>query len=191
MRAISVSIWPRNRSASPGLRGALHDAREQRFGIRRTQVRGARGRMAVIGGGGAHDGEERAALAMRGDVAAPGQRVFTGDRAESLEVVEEAEGVRIDHGIGAVRGDHAPVPAALADGDVMQQVVERRLGGRERLDVEALEQRARPELGLLQPLGDAVVGRCRRFPASAECGASNTLDSTQSNHMRVGVPRNR
>src|SRR5689334_5235421 len=110
--------------------------------------------MPVVGGRGAHDREERATLAMRGEISTPAQRVFTRDRAEALEVVEEADGVGIDHRIRSIRGDDASVPSALADGDVMQQVVERRFGGGKRFDVETLEQCARTELGLLQTLGD-------------------------------------
>ena len=41
----------------------------------------------------------------------------------------------------------------------MHQVVERRFGGGERLDVEAIEQCARAELRLLQSLRNAIVGR--------------------------------
>ena len=62
-------------------------------------------------------------------------------------------------GIGAIRRDHTSLPAALADGDVMHEVVERRLGGRQRLDVESLEQRTWTKVGFLQPLGYAIVGR--------------------------------
>ena len=121
MRAISVSIWPRNRSASPGFCLPLHDAAEQRFGIGGRKIRGARRGMSVIRGRGAHDREERAALAMRGEISAPRQGVFAGERAELLEVVEETDGVRIDHVVGPVRRDHAALPATLANGDVMHR----------------------------------------------------------------------
>ena len=70
---------------------ALRDAHEQRLGIGRTQVRGARRGMTVIGGSGAHHREERAALAMRGEIAAPRKRVLAGELAEPAQVVEKPD----------------------------------------------------------------------------------------------------
>src|SRR3546814_12445392 len=53
--------------------------------------------------------------------------------------------IGIERGIGAVGGDDAATPAAVADRAVMVERVERPVGGCQRLDVEPLEQRARPE----------------------------------------------
>ena len=137
---------------------AAGHAIEQRLGIGRAQVGGTRGGMAVIRRSRTHHREERAALAMRGEIAAPCERIFAGELAELLQVVVESVRVRIDDIVRPVGRDDAAVPAALANGDVVHQVVERRLGGGQRLDVETFEQRARTELRLLQFLGDGVVG---------------------------------
>src|SRR3546814_20548036 len=46
---------------------------------------------------------------------------------------------------------------SVADGLVMRQRVERAFRGGDDLDVEPLEQRARPEFRRLQPFADAIV----------------------------------
>src|SRR6185437_11185353 len=51
--------------------------------------------------------------------------------------------LRIDDGIGAIGGDDAASPAAVADRLMMEKRIERRFGRRDHLDAEALEQRAR------------------------------------------------
>ena len=70
--AISVSICPRNASASAGVTVALE--RLGRTALRSrcaSKIRGLRGRVAVIGRRRAHRLEECAPLAVRGEVAAP------------------------------------------------------------------------------------------------------------------------
>src|SRR5690606_10604243 len=100
--------------------------------------------VAMVGGGGAHRGEERAALAVRAQVAVPVVDVLAGDLAEALERRRELLVFRVDHRVRTVGGEHAPAPAAVADGPVVLQRIERRLGGGDDLDAETLEQRAWP-----------------------------------------------
>ena len=86
-----------------------------------SSVARPRGRMAVIGRRRAHRPEERAARAMRGEIAAPGRCVLAGELAELRDVAGEAVELRIDDRIGAVGGDDAPAPAAGAYRLVMQR----------------------------------------------------------------------
>ena len=57
---------------------AARDAPEQGFGRGRRQVGRARGRMAVVGRGGAERLEEGAPLAVRREIAVPGGDVLAG-----------------------------------------------------------------------------------------------------------------
>gem|GEM_PF-793842 len=133
------------------------DPVEQRLGLGRRQVGGGGGRMPVVGGGGAGGHEVPAADGECREVSPPGQRVLAGQPAKLLEVAAEARGIGIDHGIRAEGGHHPAGPAGLPDRAVMVERVEGALGGCQRLDAEALEQRPGPELGAGQAVGDAVV----------------------------------
>lgn len=86
-------------------------------------------------------------------------------------MVETLE-VGIDDGVGAISGDHTALPAAVADHLVPFEIVERAFGGRDDLDVEALEQGARAEILPLQQRRDGVVvavgGRCGQRLVDAE-----------------------
>ena len=92
--------------------------------------------------------------------------------------------VGVDHVVRPVRGDHATLPATLANGDVVHQVVERRFGGGQRLDVEAFEQRARAEFGLLQPVGDAVVGGVGVFRRQRDLRVEHARQDPVEPHAR-------
>ena len=128
--------------------------------------------------------------AVRVEVAVPGAGVAAGDLAEAVDVGGEARELGIDHRVGAVGGDDPAVPAAVADHLVPAQVVERAVGGGDHLDVEALEERARPELGAGEAVGDLVVdgvgGRGRERLVEAE-----DVSKVWSSQSRDGVPRNR
>ena len=87
-------------------------------------------------------------LPVRGEIAAPCRRVLAGERAERVHVVAKAVELGVDDRIGPVRGDDASLPADRADLRVMRERIERRFGRRQHLDVEPLEQRARPEFRL-------------------------------------------
>ncbi len=110
----------------------------------------ARGRMAVIGGGRAGGAEVGAALAVRGEIAGPAQHVLAGQLARSGRAPREVLMLGIDHRVGAVGGDDPALPARGADRGVVAEIVVRALGGREQLDVEAVEQGARAE-GVASP----------------------------------------
>ena len=58
---------------------------------------------------------------------------------------------------------------------VMLEPVDRRLGGRQDLDVEALEQRARTELRTLQALADAVEVSVRGARAQMHTQAEHVV----------------
>ena len=105
MAAISVSIWARNSSASAALAIARRDASEQRLGLGLREIGGSRGRMAVIGRGRAVLPEERAALAMRLEIAAPGRGVAAGQLAEPREIFAKPLEFRIDDRVGPIGGD--------------------------------------------------------------------------------------
>ncbi len=98
-------------------------------------------------------------------VSVPGGRILPGQFAEAGNVIGKALEFRVDDGIRPVGGHDAPVPVAVTDRLVVFEFIERRLGGCQQFDVEAVEQRARPELVLLQGLVDRVeqlVGIVRR-----------------------------
>ena len=126
------------------VRRAAPDAVEQLLGRRVGKVGGLGGRMAVVARGRAELLEIGAALAMRVEIARPGAGVAAGDLAKLVEIGGKALEIRIDDRVGPIGGDDAAVPAAVADHPVPVQIVERAFGGGDRLDVEALEQRARP-----------------------------------------------
>ena len=136
--------------------GADHP-REQRLSLGRRQVRGLRGRVAVIGRGRPMPSEEGAALAVRGEIAGPAEHILAGQLAEPDQIVAKALEFGIDHRIGAIGGEHAPLPARCRDGLVMLERVERRFGGGDHLDAEPFEQRARAEFGGGEARRDVVV----------------------------------
>ena len=79
-------------------------------------------------------------------------------RPSSCEVLDESGKSRIDDRVRAESGEHPAAPAAGLHLAVVPEIVERALRRRQRLDVEPLKQRARPELGTLQAGGDVIVG---------------------------------
>ena len=167
IRAISVSIWARNSSASCGSEWPADDLLEQRHRRHRVEVGRRRGRVAVVGRGRAHLLEIGPALLQGGEIAAPGMRVLAGDLAQRLQPVAEAVELRIDHRVGPEGGDHPALPAAVADGAVVVERVERRFRGGDDLEVETLEQRPRPELRPGQRGRRCGRRSGRRWPASA------------------------
>ena len=112
--------------------------------------------------------EVSAALAVRGQVAAPGRYVLARQLAEARHVVREALEFRIGDRVWAVGGDHVALPAGFADRAVVFQRVQRRLGGGQRLDVEGLK---RLRATIIGALAESPRYRC------VECG----YDSRQFN----------
>ena len=112
--------------------------------------------MAMVRGGGAHGFEKRAAGAVRVEIARPGGGVFSGQSAQFGDVLSEAFELGVDHGVGAVGGDHAAVPIAVADRLMPAQIVQSAFGGGERFDLEAVKEGAGAE-GVLGQAGFDVV----------------------------------
>ena len=118
MRAISVSIWPRNSSASSD---AEHvPARTLAYSasrIRSGKVRGARGRVAVIGRRSRRASRKKARrFAMRAQIAGEARDVLAGrSRRSGARFAAKSAIFRVDHRIRPIGGDHPSFPAALAD----------------------------------------------------------------------------
>jgi hypothetical protein len=91
-------------------------------------------------------------------VAFPCRGVFARQFAKLRHIVCEAGKFRIDDSIGTVSRHHASLPSAVPDHPVPAQIVERALGGGDRLDVELLEQGSRQKLRLRQAVGDMIIG---------------------------------
>jgi len=89
-------------------------------------------------------------------IAAPGAAVFAGQLREPVEICLEPLEFGIDHRVGTIGGNDPPSPAAIVNGAMVLQRVERVLGRGEELDVEPLEQRTRAELLPLELCGDRV-----------------------------------
>ena len=142
-----------------GRRGAAAaDAAVERGRFALWQVGGARGRVAVVGRGAADRLEIGAAPGERGEIAVVGRDVAIGDAPELRQVLDEARKGGIDDRVGTEGGEHPAAPAARLHLAVMAKVVERALRRGQGLDVEPLEQRARPEFRPLQAGGDVIVG---------------------------------
>ena len=131
---------------------------KQSLGVAGRQRLGERLEHAVIGRGRAQALEERASLGERDDqllraVNRPGAR-----RGKSGNRVLPRRRRQAKHGVRAERRNHAAVPTRPLDRRVVLERIARPVGGGEHLDVEAVEERARPELGRGEPLGDGVIG---------------------------------
>ena len=192
MPAISVSIWARN-SSRLGRRG---DRRAMTRSNRAAASAGSRSAVA-----GAADGRDRsrsrrallkegAARAVRVEIAGPGSCGMPVMRQQRRDIVAKAGEVRVDDSIGPVGRHHPALPAGCRDRRMRSEVVERAVGGRDRLDAEALDT-ARAAGSRASP---APPRSCRRS-ASALVSAEALLDAEQrfrsacSNQSRVGVPR--
>ena len=140
-----------------GDRASGEDASVERLGGCGVEIGGHRGEVAVVGGGCAHRLEEGAAVSERVQIALVGADVLAGDLAELLDVVDESGVLGVDDGVGTERGQDPALPARGLDRLVILQRVERRVGGREDLDAELLEESAGAELRRLQLLRDEVV----------------------------------
>ena len=94
-----------------GRKIAAQDVVEQRRRVVIREVRRARRRVPVIGGGRTEALEVVPALAVRFQIAAPGQRIALGDVAEPFDVVLKTVRIRIDDGIRPIGRNDAAVPA--------------------------------------------------------------------------------
>src|SRR6266516_7493947 len=98
-------------------------------------------------------------------------RSTLGDRADEARVIARPKAVELgrrelEERVGPKRRDHSALPAGFADRAMVLERVGRSVRRRQHLDVEALEQRARPELWALELLDDLVVRLCSYFTQS-------------------------
>ena len=135
----------------------VEHAPEQFLGFARREVGGARAGMAVVGRRRAHAPEEVPAASVSREIAVPRLGVLARERGQFADAVAEAGELGVHDRVGPVRGEHTALPAAPQQRVVVRQLVERRLGRRQHLDVEALEEGPGPELGPLQAGADVFV----------------------------------
>jgi len=100
--------------------------------------------------------EEARRRGDRSEIAAPLAGVLAGQLAKPPQIDGKILAVRVDDVIGAEGRDHSPRPARRPDRGVMLERIKCRFGGRQNLDAEALEERARPECRLLESGTDGV-----------------------------------
>ena len=117
-------------------------------------------------------------------IAVPRGRIFTGDRAQFGDIVREPFEFGIDHGIGAIGGDHPALPTAFADLAVPFQIVQRAFGRGQRLDLEAVKQCAGAEIILRQFRVDMVVIHIRRFGRERHIQTENMFKRMVQPHRR-------
>ena len=73
----------------------------------------------MVGCRGSQRDEVRPPRFERAKVAAPGRRIFAGQCAERLQILEEAGKFRIDDRIGAEGGQDPPLPSRVPDGSMV------------------------------------------------------------------------
>src|SRR5436190_20373803 len=126
----------------------------------------------MIGGRRAAFLEERAPPAMRLQIAIPARCVAAGNLGETVDVGPESFELRIDDGVRSVGRENPAVPARAGDRVMLAQRIERTVGCRQHLDVEAPVKRARSKLRRRESIGYAVKivvgGLGRQTPLEAE-----------------------
>ena len=152
--------------AGEGLRlGAVDPAGEgvgeDAGGVGGRHQGGVRSRVTVVAGERAGADEGLAPATERLDERVVVGDVEVGELAEPGQVLLPAGRVDVHQCVGTEGRDDPVAQTRVAQRLVVGEVVDGRVGGREQLDVEAVEQSARPEAGLRQLLGDAVVDRVR------------------------------
>ena len=135
---------------------AIEDAVEKIFGFRRGKVGGLRSWMAVIRRGAAERTEARTGFAECIEVSAPCGGVLSSLLAERGDVCSKAGEFWIDNRIGAKRGQDARLPVGIANGLMIGERVDGRIGGGEDFKIESLEEGARQKLGSAELLRDGV-----------------------------------
>ena len=112
---------------------------------------------AMIGRGRAHALEERPSLregAEQGVIAVDRPGACSRELGDRLPPTARRQA---KHGVRTKRGNHPAAPTRPLNRRVMLQRIARRIGRREHVDVEALEERARTELRRREPFGNGVV----------------------------------
>ena len=120
---------------------------KQHFGVVRGEPRRVRLEHGVIGGGGTQTLEERAAILEGANELGVVHERRAVLPAQCVELGRPAGGRNLEDGIGTEARDDLPSPPRIPDRAVPVERIARLVGGGEHLDVEPLEQRARPELG--------------------------------------------
>ena len=153
---------------------------EQTLALGGRTIAGLRSGMPVVGRRGAHRLEERTTCTMRREIARPGRRILAGHRTELRDVGGESVELRVGHRVGSIRGDHAAFPTGGANFLVMDQRIKWGLRRCDHLDVESLEQRARPKRRLreagVDPIEVAVGGFRRQQFVDAENGVERMIE---------------
>ena len=135
---------------------ARENLAEELRGFGGGKVGGLRGGMAMVGGGAAKFAEAGARLAQGIQVAVPGRSVFAGLLAELGNEAGKSVIFRINHRIGPKGGKNSRLPARSANGLVIGERVDRRIGGGKHLDIEPLIEGAGQKLRRAQLFGDGV-----------------------------------
>ena len=101
----------------------------------------------MIGGGGTQTLEERAAILKGANELGVVHERRAVLPAQCVELGRPAGRRNLEDGIGTEARDDLPSPPRFPNRAVAVERIARLVGGGEHLDVEPLEQRARPELG--------------------------------------------
>jgi hypothetical protein len=101
--------------------------------------------MSVIGCRAAEGLEAGAGAGQGAEIAVPGAAVLGRYFAQLRQILFESRKIRIDDGVRPESWNDAGLPAGIADCLVLGERIERRIGGGEQLDMEALIECAGPE----------------------------------------------
>jgi hypothetical protein len=94
--------------------------------------------------------------AMRREIVGVG-RCAAGERDQPFDIFAKTCAIRVDDEVRTIGRQNAPAPARGADFVMRGEIVQRAVGRRDRFDVEALIERARPEIRRRESNGDGVV----------------------------------
>ena len=175
--AISVSIWALEDLLLFGDGSAGADAAVECGGCRRWRDR----RSARWDGHGRlrwqpMDLKKARRLRSAPEIALPGADVLAGDARRACRCSGEARVLRIDDGVGTEGRDDAALPSGVANGLMVGERVQRRVGCGEHFDVEPLEERAGAELGRLRACRRSCRSSGRRFPREPLLEAEHSLE---------------
>ena len=137
--------------------------------------------MAVIGRCAAQRLEARTGLEQRSQVAVPGRSVFAVLFAEFGHRFREPWKIRIDNRVGAECGNDAALPSGVANRLVVREIVERRIGGRQQLNLEPLKQTRAAET----PACSASRGWCRSRGRPFFHSAARSIRRDSGTHSRA------
>ncbi len=105
------------------------------------EIRGSRSGMPVIGRRAAEIAKAQPRPSERVQVARPSRGVFPGHLAEPCNISGESLKLRIDNRIWPESRQNPRLPSGFADGLVIVERIERRIGGRQHFQIETLGTR--------------------------------------------------